>query len=1030
MGFNKLISVQLDYAPQYHLTKYVSSRTRLQLVHINHKSSPLVQGYFAVATECLTDSGAPHTLEHLIFMGSQKFPYKGLLDTAGNLCMSSTNAWTATDQTVYTLTTAGWQGFKRLLPVYLDHILNPTLTDEACLTEVHYIDPEHLTDKGVVFSEMEAIETQSWFVTMLEKQKLLFPQGSGYRSETGGLTSHLRDITNEDIRKFHKDSYSSENLCIIVSGNLPEEELLSIVQAWDNELPTFEKSPFKRPFLDTESAHIPARLYESVESIVEFPEADESQGELLFAWIGEPYHSYRRDLAVSMLMDYFTETALAPFTKQLVEIEDPYANSVDYWTDDFVRTIINLNVHGVPTEKLQITKSKTLDVLSSHKVDLERMRQVVDNAKWDYVLKIEKNGDTILSQAAITDFIYGHLDGSSLETTLKDLTDFDHLLDWPQEMWQNLLQETFVDNRPVIVVGKPSVKMNERLETQGTKLIKQRENTFGTQGKAELREKLQSAVLQNDKPIPVSLLQEFALPDPSKTVDFICTKSITAIDGCAFNDNDDELTRRVLEAKPKDFPFFIHLEHFPTQFVELHALLNSTAIKDASLLPYYHVLDEMFSMPMKGVDGRLIPYEDVISKLQSETIDAEVSLGLQATAPDFINFRIRCKAENYAKAVEWIKHCLFDMVFDESRVRVLLDNYLTSIVEVKREGDLMLESLTGTHLYTERSVKKSVDPLFVESKLEQILDDIDDGKYEKKILPKLELLRSQLRAAFSKHHILILADVTKIGPDIYHPWKNFAQALGSASQSQVVAIPPSPRLLDAASSLCRAPGEKAFIITTPASESSYMNIVTSIPFNLDYHHPDYPAVSLAAEYLQSVEGPFWKGIRGVGLAYGASMMKMTEANALGFNVYRGADVIKCYQVAKQLVEQHATGETEINPQLLEGATSMIINSIASTEKCYASAAVSKYIDNFILQRGPNFNEYYLDKLGKVTAQDVQAALKKYFVKLFDSSKSVAFISCHPSKLEILQEFLETEGFVVEVLELEDDDEDADEDEDD
>lgn len=1025
MVFNKLISVQLDYAPQYRLTKYVSSRTRLQLVHINHKTSPLVQGYFAVATECPTDSGAPHTLEHLIFMGSQKYPYKGLLDTAGNLCMSSTNAWTATDQTVYTLTTAGWQGFKKLLPVYLDHILNPTLTDEACLTEVHYIDPDHLSDNGVVYSEMEAIETQSWFLTMLEKQKLLFPQGSGYRSETGGLTTHLRELTNDEIRKFHQESYSPENFCIIVSGNLPEEELLSIVSEWDNELPTFNNPSYKRPFLDTASADIPARLSTSMESTVEFPEADESQGELLFAWIGEPYHSYRRDLAVSMLMDYFTETALAPLTKQMVEIEDPYANAIDCWSDDFVRTIINLNVHGVPTEKLQATKLKTLEVLGTHQIDLARMKQVVDNAKWDYVLKVEKSGDAILSQAAITDFIYGHLDGSSLVTTLKDLRDFQYLSEWTQEMWQTLLQETFVDNKPVIVIGRPSVKMNKRIEAEGSRLIKQRENEFGVHGRASLREQLQNAISSNDEPIPVSLLKNFSLQNHTEAVEFINTKSITTLDNFQLNNNEDEMTRRVLEARPKNFPFFLHLEHFPTQFVELHALVNTRVIKDTSLLPYYHVLDEMFSMPMLEENGQFMPYEDVILKLQRETVDAEVILGLQGTAPDFIDFKIRCKAENYSKAVEWIKHCLFDMVFDESRVRVLLDNYLNSIVEVKREGDLMLESLTGTHLYTERSVKKSVDPLFVEEKLEEILNDIENGHYENKILPKLELVRNELRAAFSTFHLLVLADATKIGPDIYSPWESLANALGNIPENHVVHVPPAPRLLDATSPLCRSPGDKAFIITTPASESAYMNIVTSAPFDLDYRHPDYPVVSLAAEYLQSVEGPFWKGIRGTGLAYGASMMKMTESNSLGFSIYRGSDVIKCYQVAKNIVMQHASGAMPVNVELLEGAVSMIINSIASVERGYFSAAVSKYIDNFILQRGPNFNDYYLHKLGQVTVQDIQAAFKKYFVNLFDSSKSLVFISCHPSKLETVQEYLEREGFSVEVQELEDDEESED-----
>lgn len=33
-------------------------------------------------------------------------------------------------------------------------------------------DPENLSDKGVVFSEMEAIETQSWYISALEKQQI------------------------------------------------------------------------------------------------------------------------------------------------------------------------------------------------------------------------------------------------------------------------------------------------------------------------------------------------------------------------------------------------------------------------------------------------------------------------------------------------------------------------------------------------------------------------------------------------------------------------------------------------------------------------------------------------------------------------------------------------------------------------------------------------------------------------------------------------------------------------------------------
>lgn len=52
-----------------------------------------------------------------------------MLDLFANRCLAQgTNAWTATDHTCYTMTTAGSEGFLNLLPIYLDHILYPTVT--------------------------------------------------------------------------------------------------------------------------------------------------------------------------------------------------------------------------------------------------------------------------------------------------------------------------------------------------------------------------------------------------------------------------------------------------------------------------------------------------------------------------------------------------------------------------------------------------------------------------------------------------------------------------------------------------------------------------------------------------------------------------------------------------------------------------------------------------------------------------------------------------------------------------------------
>ncbi|AGO11143.1 AaceriAFR334Wp [[Ashbya] aceris (nom. inval.)] len=1018
MVFQKLVSFQIEYAPQYHLTKYMSSRTRMQLVHINSKSSPLVQGYFAVGTECGDDSGVPHTLEHLIFMGSRRYPRKGLLDTAGGITMSTTNAYTATDHTVYELESAGWLGFKKLLPVYLDHLLHPTLTEQAFTTEVYHLDPNDLTDKGVVYSEMEAREHQSWDVAILEKQRQMFPEGNGYRSEVGGLTKHLRTLTNAEVRAFHAEMYVPDNICLIICGNVPEHELLQIVEEFDAELPE-KTGPRRRPFVDSASSQIPAKLPASTATKVLFPELDESQGDVLVSWIGSPYDDHVNDLAVSLLLDYLTESSLAPFNKQLIEIDNPLATEVGYWTDDYMRTVINVSVQGVPTARLQEAKQKIFELLSAETIDLERMQQVVENNRWDYVLKCERSGAHSLSQVCISDFLYGDEEGQLLQKSLHDLSDFDALATWSQDQWQSLFVNTFVENPSVTVIAEPSAKLYQQHKEEHEALLEERKASISEEQLAALGAKFEEAQLHNNLPIEKELLDKFIIDNPAASVEFIQTKSISTIEH-EDNDLQDELTLKILNGRPKDFPLFMHFEHFPSQFVEVNFLVNSRVIKDHTLLPYYYIFCELFNMPMNGDDGTLIGHEDVIKQLKDETIEKEISSGLRSEFMDLIHFRIQSKAADYEKAVKWIKHCLYDMVFQESRVSVLLERFLNSIVEAKRSGPKMKSSLMNRYLYSDNSLCKATDVLYVEEILQGVLTAIEDGKFESEVLPRIELFRDQLRSHFHKFHILILGDIEKLG-NVYKPWEQLVNKL-PMDKSQVV-IPPTPRSLETVSEFGSNPKELAYIITTPGSSSSYMTCLSSVPINLDYQHKDLPAINLASEYLQCVEGPFWKGIRGSGLAYGAFMSNTFERNSVGFTIYRGTDIIKCYKTAKSIVEGYADGSKEFEEQLIHGALSSIINNIASIESGYFDAAAVKYIDNFCKRRGPDYNTKFLAKLSTVTAADMRRVMAKYFVSMFSAENGAAFVSCHPSKLESVQEFLESQGYRVIVEELEDDDDD-------
>ena len=59
-----------------HVSKYASSKSGM-VVTIADVPGPIVDGYLVLATEAHDDDGLPHTLEHLVFMGSEEYPYKG-----------------------------------------------------------------------------------------------------------------------------------------------------------------------------------------------------------------------------------------------------------------------------------------------------------------------------------------------------------------------------------------------------------------------------------------------------------------------------------------------------------------------------------------------------------------------------------------------------------------------------------------------------------------------------------------------------------------------------------------------------------------------------------------------------------------------------------------------------------------------------------------------------------------------------------------------------------------------------------------
>ena len=104
----------------------------------------------------------------------------------------------------------------------------------------------------------------------------------------------LRVLDIDTIREYHKSYYVPHNLCLIVAGSLSTQALLDTLQ---NQVePQIIKhgqahgprpDGWKRPFMETDS-RIKPEMKDVRKVLAEFPEKDESIGELAMYLLGPP----------------------------------------------------------------------------------------------------------------------------------------------------------------------------------------------------------------------------------------------------------------------------------------------------------------------------------------------------------------------------------------------------------------------------------------------------------------------------------------------------------------------------------------------------------------------------------------------------------------------------------------------------------------------------------------------------------------------------------------------------------------------
>jgi len=993
--FNLIQTIKPDYA-SVTITQYESARTGMRIAVVDQKG-PKVEGYFALATEIHDNTGAPHTLEHLIFMGSKSYRYKGLLDRLSSRAFSTTNAWTGTDQTVYELKTAGWEAFAQMLPVYLEHLIVPTITDAACYTEVHHIDGTG-NDAGVVYSEMQGRENTPYDLMELQLKTLVYPDGIGFRSETGGMTKELRSLTADRIRAYHQEMYQPKNMRVILIGEIDHEELLQILDVFEDtiieDVPKLE-APFQRPWVESPQAPM---LSETTIDTIQFPEEDESVGEISVAYMGPDCNDSLSNAAMSVLLSYLAGGSISVLDYTLQEKEQ-LCSGVYYQSETRPSVLTSFQLTSVETDQLKRVYERFVELLketASKPLDMNYMQDCLERVVRRIREKAESSDD-FFSEPLIDDHLYGDRNGKDLQEDLQDLSEFQNLAKWSDQQWREFLSKWFADNHHVCVLGVPSKELSDKLAADEKARVQAQKDRLGEAGLRELAEKLEEAQAENNKPIPDALIERFPVPSP-ESVRFITTTTARAGAARRMGQLDNEI-QKIVDDADDGTPLFLHFEHIPSNFVriKLHMCTASVPTELKPLISLY--LENLFTAPINR-DGKRVEFEDVVSEFEKET--TWYYAGSASGNSELVAIQLMTEPQNYESIISRLRAVLFDAIRDPERLQANLARILADVPSEKRSGESMVMSVLnmiqferpGTH-----HARNTLSKALYLKRLKRMLKDDPDS-----VTGKLEAFCNALHRP-ENFRIYVATDMTKLSNPV-SAWQRLTAGLDTSK-----ALEPLDDARALLSEAGRNPGSAAYIVPITAIDSSHLVLSGSAPDSLT--HSDLPALLVAIHYLQAVEGPLWVAVRGTGLAYGASFIRQTALGKINFEIHRSPDAYKAYAAAQTIIQAYASGAKPLDRFAIQSAIGELVYGMAEDTSTMGAAAAESFVNQVIRGVSKEYSAQLLAKVGTVEPHQIAKAMETYIVPLFRPQSANLVVTCAALMEEGLVRNFKEMGFRVE-----------------
>ncbi|KAJ1794848.1 hypothetical protein LPJ59_004451, partial [Coemansia sp. RSA 2399] len=1039
---------------------YKHSESNMHVV-VCRVPSPIYTLNIYVPTAVTDDKGLPHTLEHLIFCGSKRYPARGYVDLlAAHNFSIGTNAWTTNDHTCYTLDTTSEDAVANVLPVFLDQVLNPLLREDQFVTEVYHYDVAG-KEQGVVFSEMVARENTEYGISYYNLGKLMFNPKAAYANYSGGKTRDIANLTNQEIIDYHRKYYDANNITVVLTGAFSDEFEDKYVQTIPADIVQSHGCDSREP-MDCSPPEGGVAPYETHR----FPSADTDSGSIYFGWRGPQHEDTELNIALEILIEYLSGTPSSPLSLRFVERASPLANSISAHMRDSITRMIQVTFSGVPFthqkladhpgngsddeahdeardedtedpdishlfeeryfEDLLVAEFKRIADTQfdgdSHALE-NAAKRLIDGLASD----IEKSPGKTLHYLLYPDIVASHFSSGSfgkfqVGSRAKQFDMIAELGKKPVEFWLELLKKWFIDRAACHVAMIPDAELGPKLEAERKQIEKANEAKIVD--KEAHAKYIKEAIEANKVNVPDEMKHAMPMPDPTKAGILPHTQSLVVLDndiGPVSAVQTINVDSRFVEAQIQ-----IPIGDISEDMRAYLTLFQDLLFKTDVVLPAGVIIDND-KEPLKS--EKRIPYADFDSRLSDLVTSHFACVGQNSEKfsckwlDNLFVVEFLTPYSNYPLALRWVVKGLLFADFTTDRILTCSQNLLTSIAELKREVDDVLYTVE-TH-FTDTSPegkplsnRRHMSFLEQEGVLKGIIDKTKAGKADEVVAKLREIQNTLLRATggFMALSLPFSEDPNTYIDTLAREWNMcFERYTQPAIATDAPVVKRHPFPINYGS---RFPTlTKPLLVHVPVQSLQASMSLFSIKLDLpdrptgkrsfddelkDLISNDFFALIMLVELLGRIDGPLDNAVRGKGYAYGAFIYTSQWSEKLVLGIQRASDIAKAVLAINQVIADiHDNWDSYISDTDVSLALSIVQYEntlVQSTPTTMLDQSISNSINGF--KDATEYNTWKSVHLAAVTKNDMRRVFEKYVSRFADKDYPLFRLLVTPSDTEV------------------------------